>query len=229
MLDTDAIPPAAVGPGATGPAPAPVRVFLVDGYAIVREGIRRILASEPDIEVVGEAEGAEQALVLLDSLPADIVLLEMRLPGISGIEASRRIRASHPGIRVLVLAEQVDQAAEALLAGASGYFLKTVRSAELVAALRSIFLGATVIHGAVAESLGWGGGGRPAGRPRDLSQRETEVMQLVARGLSNRAIARALGIGSRTADQHVHSIFIKLGVRSRTEAVRYVLQHELAP
>jgi DNA-binding NarL/FixJ family response regulator len=202
--------------------------MLVDDHALVREGIRQILEREPDIAVVGEAARGELALEQLDRMHPDVVLLEVRLPGMSGIETTRRIRAAFPKIRVLILSAYGDFALEALRAGASGYVLKTSNSRELVAALRSVFFGSTVIEGALAAGLGiWG----PSARSKVadvLSRREAEILRLIARGLTNRAIAREVGIAPRTADQHVHNIFVKVGVRSRTEAVRYAVEHELA-
>jgi DNA-binding NarL/FixJ family response regulator len=208
--------------------PPTIRVMLVDDHALVREGIRQILEKEPDITVIGEAERGDLALEMLDGLQPDVVLLDVRMPGISGIETTRRIRAAFPKIRVLILSAHADFAVEAFRAGASGYVLKSARSRELVAALRSVFSGSTVIQGALAEGLSiFASGGRSRGTDL-LSPREAQILQLIARGLTNRTIAREVGIAPRTADQHVHNIFIKVGVRSRAEAVRYAVEHELA-
>jgi DNA-binding NarL/FixJ family response regulator len=208
--------------------PPTIRVMLVDDHALVREGISQILEKEPDIRVIGEAERGDLALELLDSLQPDVVVLDVRMPGMSGIETTRRIRAAFPKIRVLILSAHADFALEAFRAGASGYVLKSARSSELIAALRSIFCGSTVIQGALVETLGiWGPGGRSQGTDL-LSPREAQILRLVARGLTNRTIAREVGIAPRTADQHVHNIFVKVGVRSRAEAVRYAVEHELA-
>lgn len=208
--------------------PVLIRVMLVDEHALVREGIRQILEKEPDLLVVGEADRGEMALGVLDDLHPDVVLLEVRMPGISGVETTRRIRAAFPKIRVLILSADGDFALEALRAGASGYLLKTSNSRHLVAALRSVFFGSTVIQGALAEGLGvWG----PSARSKVanvLSRREAEILRLIARGLTNRAIARQVGIATRTADQHAHNIFVKVGARSRAEAVRYAVEHDLA-
>lgn len=210
------------------PRLAPIRVMLVDEHALVREGIRQILERETDVAVVGEAERGDLALELLDHLQPNVVVLEVRMPGMSGVETTRRIRAAFPKIRVLILSAYADFALEALRAGASGYILKTATSRELVAALRSVFSGSTVIQGGLADGLGiWG----PSARSRStdvLSRREAEILRLITRGLTNRAIAREVGIAPRTADQHVHNIFIKVGARSRAEAVRYAVEHELA-
>jgi DNA-binding NarL/FixJ family response regulator len=209
------------------PGPPTIRAMLVDDHALVREGIRRILDKEPDITVIGEAERGDLALELLDSLQPDVVLLDVRMPGMSGIETTRRIRAAFPKIRVLILSAYADFAVEAFGAGASGYVLKTARSNELVAALRSVYLGSTVIQGALAEGLGISGLGHSQRRDL-LSPREGQILRLIARGLTNRTIARETGVAPRTVDQHVHNIFVKVGVRSRAEAVRYAVEHELA-
>jgi DNA-binding NarL/FixJ family response regulator len=202
--------------------------MLVDDHALVREGVRQILEKEPDITVVGEAERGDLALELLNSLQPDVVLLDVRMPGMSGIETTRRVRAAFPKIRVLILSAHADFAVEAFRAGASGYVLKSARSIELVAALRSVFSGSTVIQGALAEGLSiFESGGRSRGMDL-LSPREAQILQLIARGLTNRTIAREIGVAPRTADQHVHNIFVKVGVRSRAEAVRYAVEHELA-
>src|SRR5450759_3811999 len=210
------------------PRPPAIRVMLVDDHALVREGINQILDKEPDITVIGEAERGDLALEMLESLQPDAVLLDVRMPGMSGIETTRRIRAAFPKIRVMILSAHADFAVEAFRAGASGYVLKSARSNELVAALRSVFSGSTVIQGALAEGLSiFASGGRSRGTDL-LSPREAQILQLIARGLTNRTIAREVGIAPRTADQHVHNLFVKVGVRSRAEAVRYALEHELA-
>ena len=202
--------------------------MLVDDHALVREGIRQILDKEPEITVIGEAERGDLALELLDSLQPDVVILDVRMPGMNGIETTRRIRAAFPKIRILILSAHADFAVEAFRAGASGYVLKSASSRELVAALRGVFLGSIVIQEALAEGLGLrGSGGRSQGTDV-LSPREAQILRLIARGLTNRTIAREIGVAPRTADQHVHNIFIKVGIRSRAEAVRYAVEHELA-
>jgi len=210
------------------PVPPPIRALLVDDHALVREGIRQILDKEPDIAVIGEADRGDVALELLESLQPDVVLLDVRMPGMSGIETTRRIRAAFPKVRVLILSAYADFAVEAFSAGASGYVLKSAHSTELVAALRSVFFGSTVIQGALVQGLSISAS-RGVSRGTDLlSPREAEILRLVARGFTNRTIAREIGVAPRTAEQHVHNIFVKVGVRSRTEAVRYAVEHELA-
>ena len=208
--------------------PPVVRVMLVEEHAIVREGLRQILEREPDLKVVGEADRGDDALKVIDEVRPDVVLMGARLPGISGVETTRRIRTACPQVRVVMLSAQADFALEALRAGASGYLLKTASSRILIAALRSVFLGATVIQEELAAGLGIWGPSPGSGPPEVLSRREAQILRLIVRGLTNRAIAREVGIAPRTADQHVHNIFIKVGARSRAEAVRYAVEHELA-
>jgi two-component system, NarL family, response regulator LiaR len=204
-----------------------ISVLLVDDHALVREGIGQILDHEPDISVVGEADSGEAALDLLKRMQPDVVLLDVRMPGIGGIETARKIRSAFPDIRVLMLSAYAEFILEALRAGASGYLLKTAGSRQLVAGVRSVFLGSTVVHGDLGPTLGVGSPS-PGSRSGDvLSRREAEILSLIARGLTNRAIARMVGIAPRTADQHAHNILVKLGARSRAEAIRYAIEHEL--
>src|ERR1035441_18066 len=210
---------------ARGLPEAVIRVLVVDDHPLVREGIRFCLQSQPDLEVAGEAEGCDQALAILDEERVDVVLLDMRMPGIGGVEATRMIRAAHPTVRVLILTAYPEYASEAFRAGASGYMLKMARTQGLLAAIRSVYYDATVIQDSVMASLGLTAQTPLAQDAGALSPRELDVLRLLARGLTNRAIAHELGIGPRTADQHVHSIFIKTGVTSRTSAVRYALDH----
>jgi DNA-binding NarL/FixJ family response regulator len=203
-----------------------IRVMLVDDHVLVREGLRGILEQQPDIEVVAEAGDGEAALVLAMDLEPDAVLMDVRMPVMDGIEATRRLRAAHPQMPVLVLSAFPDFALEALRAGAAGYVMKSGRARQLVAALRSVVQGSTVIDEGLVSSQVLGTVGRhPA--PNDLSPREDEVLRLVAGGLTNRTIARQMGIAPRTADQHVHNILVKIGAKSRADAVRYAIEHEL--
>jgi DNA-binding NarL/FixJ family response regulator len=204
-----------------------ISVLLVDDHALVREGIGQILDHEPDISVVGEADSGEAALELLKRMQPDVVLLDVRMPGIGGIETARKIRSDFPEVRVLMLSAYGEFILEALRAGASGYMLKTAGSRQLLAGVRSVFLGSTVVHGDLRSTLGVGNPS-PGSRSGDvLSRRETEILRLIARGLTNRAIARMVGIAPRTADQHAHNILVKVGARSRAEAIRYAIDHEL--
>jgi DNA-binding NarL/FixJ family response regulator len=205
----------------------PISVLLVDDHALVREGVRQILDHEPDISVVAEADSGEAALQLLTRMQPNVVLLDVRMPGIGGIETARKIRSSFPEVRVLMLSAYGEFVREALRAGASGYMLKTASSRQLLASVRSVFLGSTVIQGDLRSTLGVDS---PSTRSRTsdlLSRREAEILGLIAKGLTNRAIAREVGIAPRTADQHTHNILVKVGAKSRAEAIRYAIEHEL--
>jgi DNA-binding NarL/FixJ family response regulator len=208
-------------------APGQISVLLVDDHALVREGFLQILEREPDISVLGEADSGEAALELLRHARPDVVLLDVRMPGIGGIETARRITSDFKEVRVLMLSAYAEFMIEAIRAGASGYMLKTAGSRQLVAAVRSVSLGSTVVHGDLGPALGAGGRSLVSGSGDVLSRREAEVLRLIARGLTNRAIARAVGVAPRTAEQHAHNILVKLGVRSRAEAIRYAIEHEL--
>jgi len=204
-----------------------IRVMVVDDHALVREGLRRILEQTFDVEVVGEAGSGDAALVLVEDVKPDVVLMDVRMPEMDGIEATRRIRAAHPQVQVLMLSAYPDFTLEALRAGAAGYLTKSGASRQLVAALRSVVLGSTVIQAGLTSTLPIGHDGYHDRAPGVLSTREADTMRLVAGGLTNRAVARQMGIAPRTADQHVHNIFVKIGVKSRAEAVRYAIEHEL--
>jgi DNA-binding NarL/FixJ family response regulator len=206
---------------------SPISVLLVDDHALVREGVRQILEHEPDISVVGEADSGEAALELLKRTQPNVVLLDVRMPGIGGIETARKISSDFPGVRVLMLSAYGEFVQEALRAGASGYMLKTAASRQLLAGVRSVFLGSTVVDGNLRSKLGVGSPSAGSRSGDVLSRREAEILSLIARGLTNRAIARTVGIAPRTADQHAHNILVKVGARSRAEAIRYAIEHEL--
>lgn len=197
-----------------------VRVVVVDDHALHRDGIRQILGQQPDIEVVGEAESAERALVLVNQLNPSVVLMDIRLPGMNGIDATRRIRRDHPGTRVLVVTAYDDDeyVRSALEAGASGHLSKAAPGRELVEAVRAVATGGTVINPVALTHLLAGAGGTtlPAS---ELTERELAVLRLLADGLHNKQVATRLGISRRTVERHCDNIYAKLGVGSRTEAV----------
>jgi DNA-binding NarL/FixJ family response regulator len=204
-----------------------ISVLLVDDHALVREGIRQIVEQEPDLAVVAEADSGETALELLAQVQADVVLLDVRMPGIGGIETARRIGAQFPHVRVLMLSAHGEFVPDALRAGAAGYILKTAGSRQLLAGVRSVFLGSTVIDRDLMGTLDVAAKSTDSRTTDILSRREAEILRLIAKGLTNRAIAREVGIAPRTADQHAHNILVKVGARSRAEAVRYAIEHKL--
>ncbi|SDH01251.1 response regulator transcription factor [Nonomuraea jiangxiensis] len=197
-----------------------LRVLIVDDHPVVREGLRGMLLAEPDIEVVGEAGSADEAVVVARRLRPDVILMDLRMPGGDGIGAIGRLEA---GPRVIVLTTYQDEAEiqRALAAGAAGYLLKDVSRPELAAAVRDAARGRTVLAPSVAARPAAPSAGRQAGRPVGpaLSGREREVLELVAEGLTNAEIGRRLYIGEATVKTHLLRVFGKLGVSDRTSAV----------
>jgi DNA-binding NarL/FixJ family response regulator len=208
-------------------------VLLVDDQALMRVGFRLVLESEPDLEVVGEAADGRVALDQVAALAPDVVLMDVRMPGVDGIEATRRVVAEHPGSRVLVLTtfDVDDLAFAALRAGASGFLLKSARPDELVDAVRTVAAGTAVVaprvlrrmldlfapHLPVTGATDAGDGRDP--RLRGLTPRELDVLHLIAGGASNAEIAVALVVSETTVKSHVGNVFAKLGARDRVQAV----------
>lgn len=208
---------------------APIRVLVAEDHALVREGTRHILERDDDIEVVGEAADGEDAVAQAICLRPDVVLLDIRMPKMNGIEATQRLRQELPSTAVLILSAYDDDnyVASLLEAGASGYLLKTVRSRELVDAVHRVHQGETVLHPEIARkvaSLWRRGTPAPAGGSV-LTAREMEVLRLVSRGLHNKEVARQLSLSVRTVEGHLRRIFNQLGVRSRTEAAMFAASH----
>jgi len=203
-----------------------IRVLIADDHAVVREGTRQILEQEPDLKVVAEAADGDEAVKLTGSSKPDVAIIDISMPRVDGIEATRQIKALYPQVAVLILtAYDDDQFVFSLIeAGAAGYLLKSVRGSELVDAVRAVYSGESVLHPSIARkvlnrfvpSLGKGQRQEP---PETLSQREMEVLHLATQGLSNQDIADKLSLSLRTVQAHLGHIFNKLGVSSRTEAV----------
>ena len=205
-----------------------IRVLVVDDHALHRDGIRQILGQQPDIQVAGEAESAERALVLVNLLHPSVVLMDIRLPGMNGIDATRRIRRDHPGTRVLVVSAYDDEEyiRGALEAGASGHLSKAAPGRQLIEAVRAVAAGGTVIEPAVLNRLLAGTSGAPLPAAQ-LTERELAVLELLALGLHNKQVATRLGISRRTVERHCDNIYDKLGVGSRTEAVVQAISAKL--
>jgi len=205
----------------------PVRVLLVDDQRLMREGLRILLELEPDIEVVGEAEDGQAALEAYAVLRPDVVLMDIRMPGMDGVEATRRLRDRWPEARVIILTTFDDDAYvfEGLRAGALGYLLKDVSGAELAEAVRTVAAGGALIEPSVARKVvaEFARIAPPShrageGLPEPLSEREREVLRLLAQGLTNREIAARLFLAEGTVKNYVTAILQKLGVRDRTQA-----------
>jgi NarL family two-component system response regulator LiaR len=205
-----------------------IRVVIAEDHVFVREATRQLLEQEPDIEVVGEATNGAEAVALVERVSPDVVILDIAMPVMNGIEATEKIKAIRPGTAVLILTQyDSDQYIFALLAaGAAGYLLKDVPSTEVVRAVRSVHAGEPVLHPAIAkkvlarlgsEEYQERANGDEGGEL--LTEREREVLRLAACGMSNSRIAARLFISLRTAQVHLTHIFNKLGVGSRTEAV----------
>jgi len=208
-----------------------IRVMLVEDHVLVREGTRELLEREEDLEVVAEAGDGEEAVRLAELRRPDVILMDVAMPRLNGIEATRRIKAANPATAVLVLtAYDDDQYIFAFLeAGAAGYLLKDVSTRDLVRAIRAVHAGESVLHPAVARKVvdyfAKRATGKPAeGAPETLTLRELEVLRLAARGMTNQQIADELTISVRTVQVHLSNIFGKLGVGSRTEAVLHALR-----
>jgi DNA-binding NarL/FixJ family response regulator len=210
------------------------RVVVVDDQAMVRDGFSALIGAQPDLEVVGAAaDGLEAVKVVATSLP-DVVLMDVRMPNLDGIEATRRIMAApglrHPKVLMLTTFDLDDHVFEALRAGASGFLLKDARSAELVEAVRIVAAGEGLLAPSVTRRLIAEFARRPvvaskpAAKLRALTPRETEVLTLIAGGLSNGEIAAALVVGEQTVKTHVGRILAKLDLRDRAQAV--VLAYE---
>jgi DNA-binding NarL/FixJ family response regulator len=214
------------------------RILIVDDHEVVRLGLRTLLERYPHLQVVGEAATAEEAVAQALRLRPDVVVMDVRLPGRSGVQACHQIRGALPDTRVIMLTSFEDDAAlfDAIAAGASGYVLKQIGSEALVRAIETVGQGEALLDPAVT--------GRVLGRLREtayrahqeafpgLTQQELRVLALVARGLSNKEIARVLGLREKTVRNYVSAILDKLNLGSRVQAATYALQHhieEIAP
>ncbi len=205
----------------------PIRLLLVDDQRLMRDGLRVILELEPDLKVVGEAGDGETALQLFDKLHPDVVLMDIRMPGMDGVEATRRMMTRWPEARVIILTTFDDDefVFEGLRAGALGYLLKDVSGGELAEAIRKVAAGGALIEPSVArkviaEFARLEPPTRPVnqGLPEPLSEREVEVLQLLAQGMTNKEIASRLFLAEGTVKNYVSRILDKLGVSDRTQA-----------
>ena len=202
-----------------------IRVLLVDDHPLFLEGVRAALGSDPSIEIVGEAGDVAHAIEAAAATEPDVVLMDLGLPDGSGIDATRSVLAASPGTRVLVMTMSTDDDAvvAAMRAGARGYVVKGAGRGDLLDAVRTVAAGGAVFSPTVADRLGSFFSGLAAQPGRELfpqlSEREREVLELMARGLDNRRIARELFLSDKTVRNHVSNVLAKLGVADRSEAI----------
>jgi DNA-binding NarL/FixJ family response regulator len=202
-----------------------IRVLVVDDHAVVRRGLEQLLATSGDIELVGSAADGAEALALAERAAADVVLMDLAMPVMNGVEATRRLLSAHPDIIVIALTSFSDnrRILDALNAGAAGYLLKHAGPDELLGAIRAAAEGGSPLDPKAARVLL---DSRRVVRPaQELSTREEEVLRLVAAGLANKQIARRLGITERTVKAHLTNVFQRLGVTDRTQAALWAKEH----
>ncbi|MBI2908771.1 MAG: response regulator transcription factor [Chloroflexi bacterium] len=205
-----------------------IRVLIADDHPAFRQGLGRVLGEEGDIEVVGVVDDGEKAVKLVDELKPDVLIMDIAMPNLNGIEATKRIKAARANTSIIVLSAYGYESyvSAAIEAGAAAYLLKTVPVTELAGAIRAVHAGETVLDATAArklfDRLALARG--KEGAPQQLLHRELEVLRLGARGLSNRTIATKLVISERTVQTHFANVFRKLGVNSRTAAVLHALK-----
>ncbi len=227
----------AEGPGVTSPeADDAIRVMICDDHALFRRGLMMVLESEEGVEVVGEAEDGEESIRKAAELAPDVILMDVRMPRVSGIEATRAIADVVPTARILMLtvSDEEDDLYEAIKAGANGYLLKEISIEEVASAIRAVVSGQSLISPSMASkllneftSLAKKADERQAVPTPRLTERELEVLKLVAKGMSNRDIAGELYISENTVKNHVRNILEKLHLHSRMEAVVYAVREKL--
>lgn len=212
-----------------------IRILLADDHVMLRQGTLALLQREADIEVIGQASDGRQAVDLAHDLRPDIVVMDVRMPELSGVEATRLIREALPEVQVLVLTAHDDEQYifSLLEAGASGYLLKTAPVSELAKAIRQVKSGESPLSPSIARKIVVRMSNKDAKSPQaaqenansnDLTSRELEVLQLLAQGMNNRAIAESMTVSERTVHAHLSNIFTKMGVSSRLEAVLFAIR-----
>jgi DNA-binding NarL/FixJ family response regulator len=209
-----------------------IRILIADDHAVVRAGLRALLAAEPEFVVAGEAENGQTALQLAEQLQPDVTILDISMPLMNGIEVTKAIKAKLSQTRVLILTFHEDESLlrQAIQCGASGYIVKRAVESELVSAIRAVMADHFYVHPAMTRALL--GDAPAAGKPEQkqaetLSARELEVLKLIAQGFTNRQIAEQLHLGTRTVEGHRASLMSKLGLSSPIQIARYAMENGL--
>jgi DNA-binding NarL/FixJ family response regulator len=207
---------------------AKIRIMIVDDHEVVRMGMRAVIEPESDLLVVGEASNGAQALAKVGVLDPQVILMDVRMEKMSGIEACREIKSRDPSIAILMLTSYTDDDAilSSVLAGASGYLLKNERRAELLRAIRLVATGQSLLNASITRQAMERLTNAPGA---ELTDREREVLALVARGYTNKQIAETLFVTEKTARNHVSHILEKLGLSRRSEAAAFAVEHKLVP
>jgi DNA-binding NarL/FixJ family response regulator len=210
-----------------------IRILLADDHTLMRSGIRALLEDEPDLTVIGEAEDGRSAVAQACKLGPDLVIMDIAMPLLNGLEATRQIRQQCPHVRVLILSmhDNEEYIRQVLEAGAMGYILKDAAARELISAIRSVYRGEAVLSPAVTrlvieDYLRWGGT-RPQAESDGLSPREREVLQLIAEGYTNKQIAEILSISIKTVQAHRNNLMGKLDLHDRGELIKYAIQKKI--
>lgn len=206
-----------------------IRIVLADDHPIVREGLASVLETQPDFEVVGQANDGAEAVDIVSALKPDVVLLDLEMPSLDGVQALRAMRAENAQVKALVFTafDTDERIIGAVQAGARGYLLKGAPREELFGAIRVVAQGGSTLQPVVAAKLMERMTSSPASALEPLTEREREVLQFMAQGLQNKEIANQLHISERTVKFHVSAVLAKLGAGNRTEAVRMAVQHGL--
>ncbi|MFD2169746.1 response regulator [Tumebacillus lipolyticus] len=206
-----------------------IQVVLCDDHTILRDGLRNLLNSEDDLEVIGEAGDGKQAIELVERLQPDVVIMDINMPELSGVEAVERLIAKHPKLRILILTMfgQEEYLFRTMQAGACGYLLKDSPVSDVIQAIRTVMKGGSVLHPELTDKLFASFREKEKPEGEKLSPREHEVLTTLVKGLSNKEIAERLFISETTVKLHISNIYRKLGVKSRSQAIMHAVKEKL--